>query len=353
MSIVGLESLEGKRLPILTYPNPILKKKAIPVENFDRELVHVCQDMIYTMYHSQGVGLAAPQVGVGRRIFVTDVDYEREKIMDPETRHKTIRCKQLNPSIFINPVIVEKSGEIVFREGCLSLPGLYQEVTRFEKIVVNYQDLDGNVKVWKSEGLMSVCIQHENDHLDGIVFSRAVKQPQKRFSFEKILQKKVYLGAVKKLNTIFCGTPEFAIPTFKALEENKNVVLKSIVSMPDRPAGRGQRMTTPPVALFAREKGVALIQTDNINHSGEVKSLLENGQIDAVIVFGHLPNFWEILFSGHPGWEPSIYIPVYCLAIVVRPPFNMPFGTGIPPPGYPFKKWSKKWMPEILFILMR
>ena len=89
---------------------------------------------------------------------------------------------------------------------------------------------------------------------------------------------------MKKVNIIFCGTPEFAVPTLEALEEHENVVLKSVVSMPDRPAGRGQRMASPPVALFARERGVPLVQTNNINGSPEVKSLLEAENIDAVIV---------------------------------------------------------------------
>ena len=193
VSIVGLEGIEGRGLPIITYPNPILKKKAIPVEKFDHELGELCQNMIHTMYHAQGIGLAAPQVGVGRRIFVLDVNYEREKIIDPQTQEKIVRCGRLNPYIFINPVIVEKSGEMVFREGCLSLPGLFQEVTRFEKIVVNYQDLDGNFKVWKAEGLLSVCMQHENDHLDGIVFVERLSDLKRDFLLKKYYKKRSIL----------------------------------------------------------------------------------------------------------------------------------------------------------------
>ena len=190
ISIIGLENIPGKGLPILTYPNPILKKKAIVVKSFDQELKVFCQNMLNTMYHSQGIGLAAPQVGVSRRIFVLDIDYEREKIIDPQTRHKTVVCGGFNPQIFINPVIVEKSGEMVFREGCLSLPGIYQEVTRFEKVVVNYQDLGGNNKVWKAEGLMSICMQHENDHLDGIVFVERLSDLKKDFLLKKYYKKR-------------------------------------------------------------------------------------------------------------------------------------------------------------------
>ena len=180
-------------MPIVTYPDPILKRKALPVENFDKELRELCQNMIHTMYHAQGIGLAAPQVGVGRRIFVLDVDYEREKIIEPQTQKKMVRCGQLNPHVFINPVLAEKSGEMVFREGCLSLPGVYQEVIRFENIVVNYQDLDGNHKVWKAEGLLSVCMQHENDHLDGIVFVERLSDLKRDFLLKKYYKKRAVL----------------------------------------------------------------------------------------------------------------------------------------------------------------
>ena len=189
-SILGLEEVPGRKLPILTYPDPALKREALPVERFDGELEALCQNMLYTMYHAQGVGLAAPQVGVGRRIFVLDVDYEREKILDSETGERKVRCSDLNPHIFINPVIVEKSGEMVFREGCLSLPGVYQEVTRFERIAVNYQDLNGNGKVWRGEGLFSVCIQHEKDHLDGIVFVERLSDLKRDFLLKKYFKKR-------------------------------------------------------------------------------------------------------------------------------------------------------------------
>ena len=194
ISIIGLEHMKGKRMPIMTYPNPVLKKKAVPVENFDCELSELCENMLYTMYYAQGIGLAAPQVGISRRIFVLDIDFEREKIIDPQAQTKTIVCSGFNPQIFINPVIVEKSGEMVFREGCLSLPGIYQEVTRFEKVVVNYQDVKGNNKVWKAEGLMSICLQHENDHLDGIVFVERLSDLKKDFLLKKYHKKRAALA---------------------------------------------------------------------------------------------------------------------------------------------------------------
>ena len=188
--IEGLEGIGGQIMPILTYPDPILKKVAEPVQHFDGELRELCQNMVRTMYQSQGIGLAAPQVGTSQRIFVMDIGYERKKIIDPETRTKTIQCSGFNPHIFINPQIVEKEGEIVFREGCLSLPGVYQEVTRFEQIVVNYQDMDGEKKTWKAEGLFSICMQHENDHLDGVVFVERLSDLKKDFLLKKYFKKR-------------------------------------------------------------------------------------------------------------------------------------------------------------------
>ena len=188
--IEGLEGLEGEVLPILTYPEPILKRIAAPVQEFGEELRSLCQNLVRTMYQSQGIGLAAPQVGVGQRVFVMDIDYERKKIIDPDVQTKIIQCSNMKPHIFINPQIVEKSGEMIFREGCLSLPGVYQEVTRFEQIVVHYQDMNGNKKTWKAEGLFSVCMQHENDHLDGIVFVERLSDLKKDFLLKKYFKKR-------------------------------------------------------------------------------------------------------------------------------------------------------------------
>ena len=103
---------------------------------------------------------------------------------------------------------------------------------------------------------------------------------------------------MKKLNIIFCGTPEFSVPALKLLGEHEDIVLKSVISMPDRPAGRGQKMTSPPVALFARKKGVDLIQTDNINHSQEVKNLFERNEIDAVIVLAFAQFFGDFILQA-------------------------------------------------------
>lgn len=161
--------LNGEELTILKYPHPTLKKKGVQVEVFDENLRIFIKNLLFTMYHTKGIGLAAPQVGKSLRIFVLDVDYKKEKVTSPDGSEKTI-FKNFNPQVFINPSFTKKEGEILCEEGCLSLPGIYEEVKRAKNIQVEYFDIWGNKQVCDAEGLYSVCIQHENDHLDGIVF---------------------------------------------------------------------------------------------------------------------------------------------------------------------------------------
>lgn len=166
---------------ILTYPNPRLAIPSEPVEEFDDELRALVEDMIETMYDAPGIGLAAPQINVHKRIFVIDVDYEQDE-RDPKVLSKK------NPRIFINPVIYNQAGEILYKEGCLSVPGIYEEVKRSEMITVDYWDLDGKKHTEDFEGLLAVAIQHENDHLLGRLFidrlsfvkSRTIKKRIKR-----------------------------------------------------------------------------------------------------------------------------------------------------------------------------
>lgn len=144
---------------VLTFPDPFLKTVAKPVTQFDDELKSKAENMIETMYENAGIGLAATQVGMNRRLFVMDIYYSKDL---PET----VR----DPQVIINPVIVEKENEQVMEEGCLSVPEFRAEVTRFNKIKLKYQDLEGEEKMMDAEGLLAVCIQHEMDHLDGVLF---------------------------------------------------------------------------------------------------------------------------------------------------------------------------------------
>ena len=181
--------LEGELLQIFTYPAPVLKKVAEPITEFNDELRALCKDMLFTMYHAPGIGLAAPQVGKSISLFVMDIDFDREEVTraDGSTDHT---LSNFNPLIFINPVISNKHGEVLYEEGCLSVPGIYEEVKRFETITVDYQDMWGKKQSIDADELLSICIQHENDHLEGIVFLERLSMLKQNFLKKKFLKKK-------------------------------------------------------------------------------------------------------------------------------------------------------------------
>jgi peptide deformylase len=182
--------LEGTELPILTYPDPILSTVATPVTEFSPDLENLVKNMLFTMYHAPGIGLAAPQVGVSSRIFVLDVDYDREVVTNSAGRDE-IRMSNFNPMVFINPVITGTSGTTTYEEGCLSVPGIYEEVKRHKTIHIKYQNLKGETLEVEADDMLAICIQHENDHLDGIVFIERLSNLKKNFYKKKMVKEKV------------------------------------------------------------------------------------------------------------------------------------------------------------------
>ncbi|MCD4484501.1 peptide deformylase [Chromobacterium vaccinii] len=146
-------------LNILHYPDERLHTVAKPVEVFDAALQQQIDDMFETMYEAKGIGLAATQVDHHRRLVVMDISEERD-----ERR------------VFINPEIVAKDGETVYEEGCLSVPGIYDKVTRAEHVKVKALDRDGKPFELEADGLLAICIQHEIDHLNGVVFVERLSQ---------------------------------------------------------------------------------------------------------------------------------------------------------------------------------
>ena len=140
-------------LNILHYPDPRLREKALPVENVDGEIKQLVSDMFETMYDAPGIGLAATQANVQKRIIVIDVSEDKSQ-----------------PLCFINPEIMESDGEEVMEEGCLSVPGIYEKVKRADKIKVRALDREGKQFEMEAEGILSTCIQHEMDHLEGKLF---------------------------------------------------------------------------------------------------------------------------------------------------------------------------------------
>jgi peptide deformylase len=182
-------SLEGQKLNIFKYPAPVLKKKAEPITKFDDELKMLIKNMLFTMYEAPGIGLAAPQVGISKRLFVLDTEFERHEITnaDGETEY---RLSHFRPRVFINPVISDLEGEILHEEGCLSVPGIYEDVKRAQNIKLSYQDVEGNTHDMEAEDMLAICIQHENDHLEGIVFLERLSLIKKNLLTKKYLKKK-------------------------------------------------------------------------------------------------------------------------------------------------------------------
>ncbi len=140
-------------LDILVYPDPLLRRKALSVTTFDDDLRRFAGDMVETMYHAPGIGLAATQVSDMRRIVVIDVSENHD-----------------DPHVFVNPTIVRREGTQEFEEGCLSLPGVFASINRAEQVSVRAMDLNGVPFEIEADGILAVCIQHEIDHLDGKVF---------------------------------------------------------------------------------------------------------------------------------------------------------------------------------------
>jgi len=147
---------------IVTYPEPILATKALPVRSVDGRIRELVRDMFDTMYDSKGIGLAAPQVGVGKRVIVVDISPVEEEI---------------KPFALVNPEIVGKQGQVEGMEGCLSVPGIEGMVCRYESVTVRGKNESGDPVTIETSGLLSRVLQHEIDHLDGILFIDRLSSP--------------------------------------------------------------------------------------------------------------------------------------------------------------------------------
>jgi peptide deformylase len=165
------------RLTILEYPDPRLRTRAVPVAAVDAPLRDLIDDLFETMYAARGIGLAATQVNVHRRLLITDVSEGRT-----------------DPRVFVNPEILSREGKAVSQEGCLSVPGYYDDVERAERIRVRAQDRDGKAFEADLEGLLAVCVQHEIDHLDGKLFVDYLSE-MKRQRVRKKIEKERRLRA--------------------------------------------------------------------------------------------------------------------------------------------------------------
>ena len=167
---------------IVIEPDPILRKESEPIEKVDNDLRKLLDDMLETMYAAPGIGLAAVQVGILKRLIVIDISKDKEK---------------KNPLFLINPEIVSKSKNTsIYEEGCLSLPGHFAEIERPAECQINFLDYNGKKKEISAKGLLSTCIQHEVDHLNGVLFIDYLSKLKKDMIIKKLVKHKKELNKV-------------------------------------------------------------------------------------------------------------------------------------------------------------
>ena len=167
---------------ILTEPDPFLRQKSVTVDQVNDEIRQLMDDMLETMYEAPGIGLAAIQVGIPKRVIVIDLSKEGEK---------------KNPQYFVNPEIITNSdNDATYEEGCLSVPGQFAEINRPDKCNVKYLDYNGKEKILKAEGLLATCIQHEMDHLEGILFIDYLSKLKKDIIIKKLSKQKKSLERI-------------------------------------------------------------------------------------------------------------------------------------------------------------
>ena len=176
---------------ILEAPDPRLKTVSEPVEAFDDDLRTLVDDMFETMYDANGIGLAAIQVGVPKRVLVIDLQPEDEDAepvpCEHDGHHHTHQPTRKEPRIFVNPEVLDPAEELAcYQEGCLSVPDIYADVDRPKTCRLRWQDVDGNAHEEALEGLMATCIQHEMDHLNGILFIDHLSRLKRNMALKKL-----------------------------------------------------------------------------------------------------------------------------------------------------------------------
>ena len=167
---------------ILTEPDPFLRQKSKNVDVVNDEIRSLMDDMLETMYDAPGIGLAAIQIGVPKRVIVIDLSKDNEK---------------KNPMFFVNPEIMKKSqNDASYEEGCLSVPNQFAEISRPNTCKVKYFDYNGNEKILETKGLLATCIQHEMDHLEGILFIDHLSKLKKSMIIKKLSKQKKTLERI-------------------------------------------------------------------------------------------------------------------------------------------------------------
>ena len=169
---------------ILTEPNRVLRQKSLPVEQVDEDLRRLMDDMLETMYAAPGIGLAAIQIGIPKRVIVIDIAHKDKE-------------GQKDPMFFVNPEVIDKSkNNSTYEEGCLSVPGQFAEIDRPDKCHIKYLDYYGQPKELIAEGMLATCIQHEMDHLEGILFIDYLSKLKKSMIVKKLTKQKEQLDRI-------------------------------------------------------------------------------------------------------------------------------------------------------------
>ena len=173
---------------ILTEPNKILREKSLRIENVNKDIQQLMDDMLETLYAAPGIGLAAIQVGVAKRVVVMDISRSRNDIgRDKDDINKNENKETKKPLYFVNPEIIWKSEDkFTYEEGCLSLPNQFAEIDRSKQCHIKYLDYKGHPQELKANGLLATCIQHEIDHLEGILFIDYLSKLKKEMIIKKL-----------------------------------------------------------------------------------------------------------------------------------------------------------------------
>ena len=178
---------------ILTEPNELLRKKSLTVEKVDKDLQKLMDDMLETMYAAPGIGLAAIQVGVPKIVIVLDIGLRNES----ESTNNEKQVVKKTPMFFVNPEIITKSiNNSTYEEGCLSVPGQFAEIERPDKCHIKYLNYYGEPKELVAEGMLATCIQHEMDHLEGILFIDYLSKLKKSMIVKKLTKRKEQLDRI-------------------------------------------------------------------------------------------------------------------------------------------------------------
>ncbi len=266
-------------LSIIVAPDPRLKVVSTPVDTIDDGVRQLMEDMLETVYDEPGIGLSAVQVGIPKRIVVVDVAPKGE---------------DRAPIRLVNPEVFWHSDDVAtYEEGCLSLPEHYAEVDRPEAVKVRYFDEHGRAQEIEADGILSRCLQHEIDHLDGILFVDHLTMVRRSIILRKLAKlKKSKLRetacrstAMAALKLAFMGAARFAVPALDALAASDHNVAV-VYSQPPRPAGRGRKERPTPVHARALELGLSVVTPVSLR-DGDEQARFAALELDAAVVVAY------------------------------------------------------------------